>query len=302
MKTIFTILLSLTVLIFVSCGSSDDTTENLDDIPLDSILTDDALEISEGAMEEIIQNISSPVEMAALIKAVGVPFSKQYLCPTENIEDYNTNFKKALGLGIMGADLGYLNIYSRTSQVVTYITAIKKLADGIKVGQFFDFATLKRLATNNENIDSLMYISVNSFNRMDAYLRENKRSDLSALIVTGVWIEGMYLATQVVKEKPNKDIAERIGEQKVILDELLLILKNYKSNHDFADLIKDIEDIQSAFDGVEILYEVGEPETVERDGKLVIIQNETSVVKINEEQLSEIIAKVARVRKKVTNL
>lgn len=302
MKTIFTILLSLTVLILVGCGSSDDTTENLDDIPLDSILTDDALEISEGAMEEIIQNISSPVEMAALIKAVGVPFSKQYLCPTENIEDYNTNFKKALGLGIMGADLGYLNIYSRTSQVVTYITAIKKLADGIKVGQFFDFATLKRLATNNENIDSLMYISVNSFNRMDAYLRENKRSDLSALIVTGVWIEGMYLATQVVKEKPNKDIAERIGEQKVILDELLLILKNYKSNEDFADLIKDIEDIQSAFEGVEILYEVGEPETVERDGKLVIIQNETSVVKINEEQLSEIIAKVARVRKKVTNL
>ena len=38
---------------------------------------------------------------------------------------------------------------------------------------------------------------------MDEYLRENNRSDISSLLVTGMWIEGMYLACQVVKEVPH---------------------------------------------------------------------------------------------------
>ncbi len=294
----------LSVVLITSCASSDSgTSDEFGEIPNDSSTNDDnALVVSEVAMEEIVQNISSPVEMAALIKEVGVPFSLEYLSSTDNVDKYDTNFKKALALGYMGADLGYLNIYNKTSQIISYITVIKKLADGLKVGQFFDFNTLKRLATNNENLDSLMYISVNSFNRMDAYLRDTKRSDLSALIVTGVWVEGMYLATQVIEEKHNKDIADRIGEQKVILDELLLILKNFEGNPNFADLVKDFEEIKKTFDGVTIKYEVGEPQTIEEDGKLVIIQNEKSVISISDAQLKQIIKVVGEKRNKLTNL
>ncbi len=288
---------------FFACGTPTDE-ESLEEglVPLtaDSSAKKSDLVVSEVAMEEIVQNISSPVEMAALIKEVGEPFSLDYLCSTDNTDKYNTNFKKALGLGFMGADLGYLNIYSKTSQIIGYITVIKKLSDGLKVGQFFDFSTLKRLATNNKNLDSLMYISVNSFNQMDSYLRDTKRSDLSALIVTGVWIEGMYLATQVVKEKPNKAISERIGEQKVIIDELLLILKNFKNNDNFADLIKDFEEIRAAFADVTIEYEVGEPKTVEEDGNLVIVQTEKSMVNINAEQLKKIVEIIEQKRDKLT--
>lgn len=299
------LLLALSIVFINACAPSGDDNMNTDEfgeIPVDSSTnTDASLVVSEVAMEEIVQNISSPVEMAALIKDVGVPFSMEYLSSTDNADRFDTNFKKALALGFMGADLGYLNIYNKTSQIISYITVIKKLADGLKVGQFFDFNTLKRLATNNENLDSLMYISVNSFNRMDSYLRDTKRSDLSALIVAGVWIEGMYLATQVIDEKYNKDIADRIGEQKVILEELLLILKNFESNPNFAALVKDFEDIKATFDGVDIKYEVGEPQTIEEDGKLVIIQNERSVITISDEQLQKIIDVVENKRNKLIN-
>lgn len=296
-KIIFLVLFCIP---FLYCNNSTNTdvSSEIDDGKIDSLLTEETLEVSEKAMEEIIENISSPIEMAALIEAVGVPFSMDYLCSTDNVDDYNTNFRKALGLGFLGADLGYLNIYSKTSQIVIYITAIKKLADGLKVGQFFDFNTLKRLASNNENLDSLMYISVNSFNRMDKYLRDNRRGDHSSLIIAGVWIEGMYLATQVVKEKSNKDIAERIGEQKIILDQLMLILKNYKSDKNFQALISDFEEIKTAYRGVEITYEIGEPEAKEIDGKLVIVQNEKSIVYINDEQLNSLTEVVARIRNK----
>jgi len=294
---LFTIMLSLVY----SCGGSTENTETdgFDDFTVpDSVLAeeDEPLIVSEQAMEDIISNISSPVEMSSLIKESGVQFNYKYLNSTDNIDNYNTGFIQALNLGILGADLGYLNMYNKTGTVLSYITSIKTLADNLKVGQFFDFSMLKRLATNSDNLDSLMYISVSSFDQMDVFLRENNRSDVSALIVTGVWLEGLFLATQVVSDSPNKEITERIGEQKLILNDLLLILNNYKRDKKFFDLIERINKIKALFKDVSITYEVGEPEAVEVNGVLTIIQNETSVVNITDEQIKAITAEVENVR------
>jgi len=280
------------------CSDGGEGNNLIDSIP-DDLKSQKTLTEEEQKVEEIVQNISSPVEMAALIKDVGVPFSIQYLCPTQDVDNYSTNFKKSLMLGMFGSDLGYLNIYSKTSSVVTYLTAIKKLADGLNIGQFFDFGTLKRLAVNNENLDSLMYISVNSFNQMDDYLRSNKRGNYSALIITGVWLEGMFLATQVVKEKPNKAIAERIGEQKIILEQLIFILSNYRKDDKFPELIKDIEEIKKAYDGVTIVVEKGESKTeLDKEGRLVIVPGDRSIINITDQQLNNIINIVEKVRNK----
>ena len=268
----------------------------------DSLEISDDLDISEEALEEIVQNVSSPIEMAALINELGVPFSTKYLATTEYVDNYNTNASMAYGLGVFGADLGYLNIYDKSAQIVDYLTAINKLADGIKVGHFFDFNTLKRLATSRDNIDSLMYISVNSFNKMDTYLRESQRGHLSALMIAGTWVEGLYLVTQVAKEVPDQLLAERIGEQKVNLSNIFLILNNYKSNSQVADLIETLEEIKVEFDNVEITYTMGEPETVELNGMIMIVQNEKSVVNISDEQLNEIISKTEEIRNKLISI
>lgn len=108
-KRLIYLLLSLIVLInFSSCKQKQGETNYSDEFKIpDSVLTQGELEISEEAMEDIIENVSSPVEIAALIKSVGVPYSKEYLATTDYVDHYNTNFKQALGLGIFGADLGY---------------------------------------------------------------------------------------------------------------------------------------------------------------------------------------------------
>lgn len=302
-RNLIYILISL--LILSACGGSDKPkdTDFSDEFNIpDSVIYDGNLQISEEAMEDIVQNISSPVEIAALIKAVGVPYSKEYLATTDYVDNYNTNFKKALGLGIFGADLGYQNMYNKTGSVLDYISAIKTLADGIRVGQFFDFTTLKRLVTNNQNLDSLMYISVQNFNLMDRYLRENNRSNLSSLIVTGVWIESMYLLGNTIKESPNSDLSEKIGEQKIILSNLMLLLNNYEKDPKFKTLINDLREIQDLYKEVTITYEKGEPEAVEIDGELVFKQNDKQFIDISNETLMKIIDKTNEVRNKVIQL
>jgi len=259
-------------------------------------------EIDKSVINDLVQNVSSPIEMAALIKKEGVPFSKDYLSDPDNVDNLNTAFEKALNLGIYGADLGYMNIYDKTSLILNHITSIKKIAEDLKIGQFFDFSTLKRLASNNENLDSLLYISTSSFNKMDNYLRENKRSDLSTLMITGVWIEGLYLATQVSLKSKNKEIQNRVAEQKVSLDNLMLILKLFEKDNNFAELIKEIERIKTVFEPVKITVEKGEPTTQEVDGSIMIVQNDIQHIDMPDGHMGNIIRVVSDVRNKVIGI
>jgi len=289
----------LVIPLLASCGGNSE--DQSADIP-DSVkngASSNLVEVSQEVIDDLVQNVSSPIEMAALIKKEGVPFSKNYLSDPDYVDNYNTSFAKAINLGIYGADLGYMNMYDKTGLILSHITAIKKITEDLKIGQFFDFATLKRLSSNNENLDSLMYISTSSFNRMDSYLRENKRSNMSTLMVTGVWIEGLYLATQVAIKSSNDEIKKRIGLQKISLNDLLIVLKVYKSDKNFAELISDFEQIKADFDSIKISVEKGDPTTKEVDGVLMIIQNDIQHVDMPKGQLEKIITTIEKVRNKI---
>jgi len=290
----------ISVLFFLtSCGSGS-TSNNLD-VP-DSVKMVEAPEVSAGTMKNIVDNVSSPVEMANLIKTIGVPYSKKYLAPTDYMSSYNTSIQQALALGIFGADLGYLNMYGKTGTVIDYLSNIKSLADNLKIGQFFDFSTLKRLATNNTNMDSMMYISSHSFNQMDSYLRDNKRGNLSALIIAGVWIEGMYLATQVSREKENAQLNERIALQKETLSYLMIILDNYAKDPVFKKYRDEFDLIRQKYSEIKITYEVGEPVSYMENGRLTIKGGDKSIVNATPEQLKAITATIEEVRTRLIKI
>ncbi len=62
------------------------------------------------------------------------------------------------------------------------------------------------------------------------------------------------------------------------------------------DYITDLEIIKSIYDEVKISYEVGEPQTMEKDGMLMVIQSETSHVNMSDETLRKIIETAEQVR------
>ncbi len=292
----------LTVLLIFACKSRPSSGFNEEFQFSDTFEVADSFGIHQEAMEDIIENLASPVEIAGLLSDIGAPFSKSNLAPTSFLDEYNTAFKKALALGVFGADLGYLNMYNINTTVIDYLSAVKSLSDDLKVGQFFDFNTLKRLATNSDNLDSLMFLSVRSFNLMDQYLRENKRSHISTLIISGLWIEGMYLATQVSKTNPDPDLYNRIGEQKIIITDLISLVDRFDEDARFAELVSNLEDLKSSFDKVEISYEMGEPEMIEKDGRLVFFQKETSHVDLTNDVLHEITQKIETLRNQLIRI
>jgi hypothetical protein len=303
-RKILFITISLAVLaagVFVIYRSyNSDGNQNLE-VPYDEV-NKNVMDIGTEAVKSITENISSPVEIAAMIKSMGAPFSKGYLAPTEYAASYSTNYSQAYALGVFSADLGYLNMYNKTGSVLDYLTTIKNLANSINVGQFFDFETLKRLATNSTNLDSLKYISVHSFNQMDKSLRERKRGNLSALIIAGAWLEGIYITVEVAKDQPDPKLIEKIGEQKVILVDLMILLTSYAKDPIFKNFVNEFNTIKSKFDGIEITYEAGEPVEVIENGMLTIKQTDKSIVHINDVQLKSIIETVEGVRNRLIRL
>jgi hypothetical protein len=87
-----------------------------------------------------------------------------------------------------------------------------------------------------------------------------------------------------------------IGEQKLILNDLLLILNNYKNEEAISAYIQDLESIKEVYDDVKITYEVGEPQTIEKDGMLMVVQSETSHVLMSDETLQKIIEVTQQIR------
>lgn len=277
-----------------SCGSDNGQLNN----NFNEEKADSELVVSGEVVSDMIQNISSPVEMANEIKNSGVGFSKDILNEAGKEGQYETNFKKAVNLGVYAADLGYINTFSKTTVVVDYLTSIKRLADGLGVGQFLDFSTLSALAKNSANLDSLKQLSVNSFNNIDKYLREQHRSNVSTAIVVGTWIEGIYITGQVISQTNDKGLVDRLGEQKNIV-EILDIVVSSRTESEFKNLSKMMGDLKSIYDGVRITTELGQPETKEVDGMLVIEQNEITHVEITPEQVNSIIEQVNAIRNSI---
>jgi hypothetical protein len=259
-------------------------------------------EISEEVISDIIQQIPSPLEISFLIKESGNSYDNGYLNSPDNISKYNSNYHKALNLGIYGADLGYTNIYNQNQDAIFYLDAIKELANGLSIGQFFDFGTIKRLATNSQNMDSLLLISTQNFKNINSYLQEQKRSNLSILLLTGGWIEALHILCQVAEDKNSEQLKEKIGEQKIILDNIKLLLEFYRqSDPNIQKFYDQIMQLDAIYSQVNINHVYAEPTFEEVNGMLVIKDNSSTTIEITDQDVEKIKATTAMIREQIIN-
>jgi len=104
----------------------------------------------------------------------------------------------------------------------------------------------------------------------------------------------------VVNQYPNEILRDRIGEQKIILNDLLLLISPYcNRDPEFVKLCQDLYRIKDIYRDVRITYTAGDPITTEKDGGLVIEQTETSVVEMTDDQLNVIIETIKEIRNRL---
>ncbi|MGE0566652.1 MAG: hypothetical protein AB7O73_01775 [Bacteroidia bacterium] len=279
---------------FVSCGN--DNTDAAD--------KDELVEVADTIKTAVVNvggelfSIPSPFQTALLIQKTGISYDKQILHTSSKVNTYNSDFLRAINLGIYGADLGYVSLYSQSQDALSYLASLKQLADKLGVSSAFDAATMQRIEANITNQDSMLVLVGIAYRSSDAFLKNSNRTDVSSLILTGGWLESMHFTISAYNMKQANELKWRIAEQKQALTSLIKILSGYESA-EIAGLVAELKDLATVYEGISFKYNFVEP-TVDEEKKITYI-NSTNEVNVTDEQLKQITEKVAAIRGKLVN-
>jgi hypothetical protein len=221
----------LIAIALASCGSaSSDKDKN-------SAEFDDAEENLKQQLEELIYSIPSPSEIPYLLQATGAEFNESLINPRTKVDQYASRTDKAaLNLGVYAADIGYLSSYDKTQQAIDYLNSTKTLADNLGVIGSFDVEVLQKFEANISNKDSLTRLLDRTIKKTQSYLADDNRNKLSALVVTGSFIEGLYISTGLVKSYP-KDLLPDDARNLVLTPIIRVILDQKKAVSDMVKML-----------------------------------------------------------------
>jgi hypothetical protein len=204
--------------------------------------------------EKIFQALPSPLESAMLIKSAGAQFDKKFLNPVENQNRYTTNNSQALNLGIYTCDLSFASLYDQTQLIITYMNAAKKMANGLGIMDAIQQSTIDRLEENINNTQVILDIVSETFLNSNSYLSDNDQPAIATTVLVGGWMEGLYIATQLVdpKEFNGNKLVGRIIDQKLSIGILLDLLEKNKEVPNIAGLITQMSRLKAVFDKINI--------------------------------------------------
>ena len=289
------IIVLITALSFLnSCGSRSNKEQSAES--KEDLLPDTLSMLVK--FENSLFPLPSPYQAATLIKKKNIPFDESIASSIDNYQHFNTAFKKALNLGIYGTDLSYLNIYDRTPESISYLSVIKNLSDQLGISASFDESFFSSIEKNINNKDSILVILSKTYRNTDSYLRVNDRKNIGSLILAGGWVESLYILTKIGKGTNDREIINRIGEQKHPLDNLIEILTPYYyKSQEFSTLIDGLIDLAYEFDGVIYTYSYKEPK-IDIDKKIIYINSESRVV-MSEYHLETVSKKIEAIRNQI---
>lgn len=304
----FLIILLATIFIVFSCGNpSKQQTEKA--LPI----SDAQGEVLKAKIKEFFTNSPSPIEMITHIHNAHIDYMPEYLNSPILYDKYlTTNNVKSTNLGIYLADLGYTCLYYKPQDAINYLKTSKAIFNDLGILEAFDSSMIIRFERNLDNRDSLINIMREAIGNSNFYLAENERNDIAAMILTGTWIEGMYMATNSVKGKETKSVSQpviwKIGEQKATLDSLIVIVENVNDKNFSQKMAAQLSDLRKEFDQVQIskkepsdeMVDISTIDNVEEITELTVI-NDSKKVQISLDALTKITNQVEKIRQGIVH-
>lgn len=289
------VLLAL-VALFSACGGEQPQQDQLQvDNGQDSALVADRMKKTKN----IFYNIPSPMETASLLKKAGVDYNGKILNDVKNVDKYTAASKQALNLGIYGADLSYASVFNHTQESMFYTSCSRKLADRLGVTNAFSDSTLELMQSKMNDRDALLDIISETYWSVDGYLKENGRDNISALMIAGGWVEGLYIATQVSSTNDTPELRQRIAEQKHSLADLVGLVAAYQADDARLESVKgDLAALQ------ELFAKATTPEpgaTISDVNGTTVVTGNAPPASLSDDLLKEIREKTASIRNSYIN-
>lgn len=192
----------------------------------------------------------TPLQIATTLKLLNVEYNDQLLLPKYN-GFYKSKVELALGLGAYVVDMGYTTVYNNYQKSINYGHDVQQIMEKLNISHYINKSLVERFQKNIDNQDSLCQIILSTYNEAHSYF--NQDEGLGLLILTGGYIEGLFLATQNISNQKWVDESNNlIIQQKLFLDNFILLLDGYSENSKIKSIVVDLNQLKVSFDEIKI--------------------------------------------------
>lgn len=277
-----------TVLFSCSGGGGED---------IQTVAVDTTPVVTQPEQPAVEYAVPTPNELFEIVKLLGGDQRPGLTNPLENREKYVDLKAQALNFGVYSADLAYMSCFGIGTEFLMYFKAIEEMGEELGISGAFDEDLMARIENNEGDTDSLFAISNESYYDSYLYLEENDKGVELSLIMAGGYIESLYIVCSLVdKYKEGDPTIEKIGDQKLVLENLLDFILQYSDDQNVSDVMDDLISLSEVFE-TSMEFEESGTSIGNTDGKLVVSGGGS--YKMSKSALEKITAKAKELREKI---
>ena len=227
------------IFILMACGGGGEKTD--DDTITDDSDTKKSVTETKLNAQNVFNSVPDRVQILKLIDENKIEYNGDILNNPSVASKYTIEFYRAANLGIYGSDLSIANSFEETQESLLFLKCVNTLASSIGVSKAFDQKMFDRMEANKNNKDSTLEIVTGAFKKSDEILKEDGRSATSAVILSGSWIEGLYVGCCFAKNLGTESLVKAILNQQESLKNLIIMLEASNLNESEQFLVLDLK-------------------------------------------------------------
>jgi len=294
---------------FSHCVNDTNNIKNARDPQSEEVVTVDSInrQLVEDvkSVKEMFYSMPSPLEVAMILKEAGSPYNPEILNSLGKASDYVTTKSMALNLGIYTTDLSYSSLYDQTQTSIDYINAAKQMAEGLGILNAIDSKTIERLEANVNNRNVILDIISETIMNSSAHFKDSEQKAISTIVLIGGWIEGLYIATNLIEDNPtqqeidNNEMIARIADQKMALNTIKKLIEEEKNNKQLQSIGTRMEELKNIYDQITITTSRVVP-VKDTATNVTTLKSETSI-SMNPETYKQLKQKINVIRNNFTS-
>jgi len=203
-------------------------------------------------LKEFIYPLPTSFEVIEMINDLEIGYDIGVSNFTENADKYFTEAKKAINIGVYGADLAYASTYQMKQEVMLFLETSRKLADDLGIASIYNEELIGEVENSIDKKEKLVEIITNSFYDIFSQLNQNGKANLALLGVAGSWVESLFITTQVsANVYHNLGLVQIIHNQKTSLGMLMDILNENIGDEKIDEMIIELTPLYNIYETVD---------------------------------------------------
>ncbi|MFM2201356.1 MAG: hypothetical protein RL040_556 [Bacteroidota bacterium] len=267
-------------LLLFSCGDSPNPQPTIEGVVKDGISTSGTI-----MLQGHVVMIPPPAILSHSIAMEKISFERQSVSEPDRTSQLTSEMKRALNLGVLGADLSYLINHNQTGAIPQYLAAIRQLTDNLGISQEVDPEILKQIEAGLDDPANMLGLQGVFFRNLESYLKKNNRNAISIYILLGGWIEALHQLASPADSTAGHPLDRFLAEQTYSAQGVRSLMDSLQ-NESFAPIRESMIDICDALDDLEKEYEFKSP-IHDRREKVTYVRSKASVI-CSESELLEL--------------